>query len=655
MVEQEEQELLLRLLQAALRALYPREDEAFFSTAKPRRASRPNAFDQYQCLAAPTLFKKYPPARLSLPKEDHPDQEAETPHRLGLSLSRRLLRTPWLHRVDVLSDGRLVLTTRRWLLLQHRTADRLQCPHCGMFCQADKGLRTHCQLKHLLSFETASQAVQEALSEVRAGSSDAPSASSSADQLADPNNNSNKKSKSNSHTASSSANTARGSLPEALWLAQQGRLQELKDMVADGWPVVSVRDRHASSALHWAAGMGHVDVVRFLLEQRADALQTQQQDGRHAMHWAARNGHLPVVRLLVEEAGVPLDAPTKDGTTPLHWAVWQGRLDVAQWLYSKGASVHLQNRHGCNAMHWAAQTSSVPMLAWLSSLDSTGRELRVFNRNGRSTLHKAAALGHREVCQWLIEQKGLGKRYMLEDDEGHTPAELARIQGHNALAAYLQEAARVARATERLLGSEVLELEPGVSGESGELQQSAESNDPGDAVTRTGLAAAAALHSQELHNGQLDNGQATLDGQAKQHNAQATLDGQPKQHNAQAMPVGQAKEATLDSQAKHYNIPATPVGRAKQHNVQATSVDHQAKRHNVPATLDKQHNILATLDCQAKQQNLEAIPVGRAKGAPYSRDTRQPGQTAQCSRTWLRKAQLETMPLPQNYCNDPAA
>ena len=54
-------------------------------------------------------------------------------------------------------------------------------------------------------------------------------------------------------------------------------------------------DRHGSTALHWAAGGGHMHVCRWLLEEaQADALHTQPASGRNALHWAARNGHAEV-------------------------------------------------------------------------------------------------------------------------------------------------------------------------------------------------------------------------------------------------------------------------------------------------------------------------------------------------------------------------
>ena len=82
-------------------------------------------------------------------------------------------------------------------------------------------------------------------------------------------------------------------------------------------------DAYGSNALHWAAGRGHLALVRHLVEDRGmdasipahpprrrDAPTTR---GRTALHYAARNGHLDVVESLVERPGVDADARRRHG------------------------------------------------------------------------------------------------------------------------------------------------------------------------------------------------------------------------------------------------------------------------------------------------------------------------------------------------------
>lgn len=94
-------------------------------------------------------------------------------------------------------------------------------------------------------------------------------------------------------------------------------------------------DRNGATALHWAAGCGHVNIVSYLIEKckccpNQGQIGKRSFAGRTPLHWAARNGHLKVVEYLIERCNgaVDIEAKTGDGTTAFCWAAWQGHLDV---------------------------------------------------------------------------------------------------------------------------------------------------------------------------------------------------------------------------------------------------------------------------------------------------------------------------------------
>jgi hypothetical protein len=90
-----------------------------------------------------------------------------------------------------------------------------------------------------------------------------------------------------------------------------------------------------SIALSLAAQHGHVDVVRLLLDARADA-DAYNPEGFHAhstpLHQAVLAGHADVVRVLVEH-GARLDVKDRiyDGT-PLDWALHGDQVEIADYL-----------------------------------------------------------------------------------------------------------------------------------------------------------------------------------------------------------------------------------------------------------------------------------------------------------------------------------
>lgn len=65
---------------------------------------------------------------------------------------------------------------------------------------------------------------------------------------------------------------------------------------------VNVKTTDGWTPLYGAAVNGHVDVVKFLIEQQAE-LNMKTSEGWTPIHGAARKGHLDVVEFLVEQQG----------------------------------------------------------------------------------------------------------------------------------------------------------------------------------------------------------------------------------------------------------------------------------------------------------------------------------------------------------------
>jgi ankyrin repeat protein len=116
----------------------------------------------------------------------------------------------------------------------------------------------------------------------------------------------------------------------------------------------------ASPVLMTAARTGIVDVVKMLLDRRADVNATEPQLGQNALMWAAAEGHSAVVRLLVERSA-DVRARSKAGFTPLLFAARTGEVELATFLLGAGADVNEEAADGSTALLVATVRSHTPL------------------------------------------------------------------------------------------------------------------------------------------------------------------------------------------------------------------------------------------------------------------------------------------------------
>ena len=176
-------------------------------------------------------------------------------------------------------------------------------------------------------------------------------------------------------------------------------------------------DAYGSNALHWAAGRGHLALVRHLVGDRgmdaaAPAHPPRRRDapttrGRTALHYAARNGHLDVVEYLVERPDVDADARAEGGVSPAQLACWRNEFDVVKRLVAAGVDVAQKNDAGCGFAHWLACAPRdagdlQPLAAWLASKLGPAALAAEPNGHGHTCLHKAAFAGHFDLCAYLV-------------------------------------------------------------------------------------------------------------------------------------------------------------------------------------------------------------------------------------------------------------
>ncbi|VEU38866.1 unnamed protein product [Pseudo-nitzschia multistriata] len=227
--------------------------------------------------------------------------------------------------------------------------------------------------------------------------------------------------------------------------------------------LLRTRDRHNSTADHWAAGGGHLSCLRYLYDLReglgaADPSPDRarrRRDGKTCLHYAARNGHVPCLSYLLGPAAAgggpapgngggghrPLhavDERSGEGTTPLHLACYGGHPEAVAFLVEKhGADPLARNDWGCTCAHWAAMTlsdseDSVRALCTYLS-DRCGVSFCEKQGQGHTALHKAAHRGNKHVVEWMAGRLGEADRERAgsPDDGGHRPSDIWAATGRD--------------------------------------------------------------------------------------------------------------------------------------------------------------------------------------------------------------------------------
>ncbi|CAM9807490.1 unnamed protein product, partial [Ectocarpus sp. 13 AM-2016] len=182
-------------------------------------------------------------------------------------------------------------------------------------------------------------------------------------------------------------------------------------------------------AADWAAAQGHLEVVRWLLENRDEGCTESAVDGacwngheatvrwlvcgrkqagsERALDYAASTGRIELVKWLSRRPGSTCTLAAMDG------AAGGGYLDVVRWLAGN-------RQEGCSqaAFEMAASKGHLDVIKRLQWLDEAG-----LLRCSSTGLDSAAGGGHLSVLEWMLDHKAhhrcSSNAYGLAASRGH--------------------------------------------------------------------------------------------------------------------------------------------------------------------------------------------------------------------------------------------
>ncbi|THH12226.1 hypothetical protein EW145_g143 [Phellinidium pouzarii] len=204
---------------------------------------------------------------------------------------------------------------------------------------------------------------------------------------------------------------------EALYTAGlSGNLTHLKNLVNEATSsgkfeafalANDASPRTGLTVVHAAASRGHMNALKWLIEDCGGIPDLEDKEGETALHKAALNGHLRVVVYLVG-AGAEVNTRDGDGWTALHNSCSKGYLDIVRWLCETGgAAGEVEGVRGADARSkggWtplmnAASKGHLPVVLYLLSKQSANSLVR--NDWGETAYDIAAAVFEIWICEIL--------------------------------------------------------------------------------------------------------------------------------------------------------------------------------------------------------------------------------------------------------------
>ncbi len=216
-----------------------------------------------------------------------------------------------------------------------------------------------------------------------------------------------------------SSATSRALEDELLEEVAAGDIDAVRKLLKEGVSA-NAADEDGATALMYAARDGDLELVRLLVANGADPRRVGclhwHEEGKEdwwtgsALHAAAGGGHMDVVRYLVGELGMDVDTQPADcdprecegrrTVTPLLEAAFSGRVAVMRYLLKHGADVNARDNCGRTAMHHAAYSGSADAIRLLLE---HGADVDARAKDGYTPLHVAAFFNHVAAAKALLQ------------------------------------------------------------------------------------------------------------------------------------------------------------------------------------------------------------------------------------------------------------
>jgi ankyrin repeat protein len=214
----------------------------------------------------------------------------------------------------------------------------------------------------------------------------------------------------------------------------KGKLEMCKFILKTAADTVHMEDDTGERPLSFACMNGNPDIVALLIQEGCDVWHASQK-GVTALHRAAGEGHVEIMELLMAAESKTSTEARVEGktgevqhpTAPLHWAAGVGHTAAVEKLVGWGADV---NAPGDNGVPPIILASAAGFTAIVVSMVEAGADSGFILQGGLTVLHICSELGQLPAVKALLETETGKKCATKASDEGDKPIFLAAAEGH---------------------------------------------------------------------------------------------------------------------------------------------------------------------------------------------------------------------------------
>ena len=163
---------------------------------------------------------------------------------------------------------------------------------------------------------------------------------------------------------------------------------------------VNPSDKLGLRPLHYASRDNKIDFVNSLLQSNDIDVNAQDVNGVGSLHFAARNGHTQIVKMLLDKKA-QVDAKDNWHWTPLHFAADQGHDEIVKLLLSYKADINAKTDENENALNLAIENGHFEVTRTLNSNRSIHY---LVNSRGESIMYQALISNNAKIFRLIVNK-----------------------------------------------------------------------------------------------------------------------------------------------------------------------------------------------------------------------------------------------------------